>query len=215
MPISYKGNLRQALPGLGMKYQSSHRLMHTKHREKLVTRALKDAGYQIKRATITTVLVNMFRMAAPIVAAARANGESLWDSLSRVQLEIDWARNLPETIFFDLVVRLVEARHEWEKAPQYPFYEYELYNPAVRELVTFLQEIGDYDVNHGSWVLTDAVIFNELARGWDIDEDEYQDVVMQDYNPEANANSDGNEDPTVADIIPPLAKMEIDEEEKL
>jgi hypothetical protein len=229
----HKGQLRAVVPSSGskflsiqnivfdsnpflVKYQSRHRLMHNHRRDKRVTDALKAAGYQITRAAITAVLMNMFQTATPIVAAAHARGEDLWDSLPRVQLELDWARNLPEAIFFELVVCFVEARYEWEKNPVYPFYHSELYNPAVCELVTFLKSIGDYGTNNGSWVLTDAVFFNELARGFSVDEDENEDeyVVMRDYNPDSNEFSDDNEDLKVADLIPPQGQMAIQQEEE-
>ncbi|KAJ8123076.1 hypothetical protein ONZ43_g885 [Nemania bipapillata] len=217
MPTPYKRKLRAALPKSGMKYHSEKKLMHNHRREKRVTDSLKAAGYQITHAAITSVLVDLFRKAAPIVAEAHAQGEALWDSLSRVQTEIDWARNLPEAIFFELVVRFVEARYEWEKNPTYPYYAYELYNPAVVELVKFLASIGDHGANN-SWVLTDAVFFNELARGLDVDEDEDEDTMMMDYNPHGSGFSDENEDPIVGDpivgdIVPPLAQMTIQEEE--
>ncbi|KAJ8133342.1 hypothetical protein O1611_g281 [Lasiodiplodia mahajangana] len=178
MPIIRKYKLRRLVPTSGMKYQSWRKLMHSRRRDKRVADALKAAGYEMKHAVITRVLVNMFRTATPIVAEGRANGEDLWDILPRVQLQIDWARTLPQPVFFELVACFVEARHEWEKAPVYPFDYYELYNPMVLELIKFRKSIGDYGPGGSSWVLVDAVFFNELARGFNIDEDEDDAIAM-------------------------------------
>ncbi|RWA07592.1 hypothetical protein EKO27_g7514 [Xylaria grammica] len=209
----FKAKLRYLVPESGMKYQSSGRVMHHIRRDKRVVDALRAAGYQLTRPVITRVLVNMFQIAAPIVAAGRAEGEDLWDILPRAQREIDWAQNLPEPIVFELFVSLIEARCEWEKNPEYPYYKFELYNPAIRELVAFRTTIGDYGTNNVSWVLTDAVFFDELARGLDIDDDEDEDVVMNDGNLGSDNYEGEVEDPMVADIVPPLAQMNIEQGE--
>ncbi|TGJ82734.1 hypothetical protein E0Z10_g6035 [Xylaria hypoxylon] len=212
MPIQFKGTLRRVMPEAGMKYQSSKRLMHHIRRDKRIGDALQASGYEITRHVITQVLANMFHTATPIVAAGYANGEDLWDMLPRVQRQIDWAQDLPESIVFELFVCLIEARHEWEKKPQYPYYEYRLYNPAVLELVAFRTAIGDYGANHVSWVLTDAVFFNELARGLD-DDDEDEYVTFGDTDNDECQKE--NQDPMVTDVIQPLAQMKIEQDEEL
>ncbi|KAI0814207.1 hypothetical protein GGR55DRAFT_676342 [Xylaria sp. FL0064] len=230
MSMPWKGNLRRALPASGMKYQSTSRLMHSNRRDKRVTDALKAAGYEITRAAITEVLVHMFQIATPIVTGARAENEDLWDVLPRVQSQLDWAHKLPEPIFFELFVCLIEARNKWEEGPKFPYESYELYNKAVLELIEFRKSTGDYGANNGSWILTDALIFGDLAGGVDSDEDEDEDVEMgdtnfnqvdcqeddfeehdfqeEDFNEEDHHEEDG--DPMVADVVPPMAQMQID-----
>ncbi|KAI1271189.1 hypothetical protein F5Y07DRAFT_404675 [Xylaria sp. FL0933] len=239
MSVHWKGNFRRALPASGMKYQSTSRLMHSNRRDKRVTDALKAAGYEITRAAITEVLAHMFQIATPIVTSARAENEDLWDVLPLVQSQLDWAHKLPEPIFFELFVCLIEARHKWEKEPEFPYERYELYNKAVLELIEFRKSTGDYGANSGSWILTDSTLF-DLARGLDSDEDEDEDVEMgdtnlnqetcqqedrQEYECEEKDSEDENfdeeyleeeylqeedGDPMVADVVPPMAQMKID-----
>ncbi|KAI0973786.1 hypothetical protein F4678DRAFT_459273 [Xylaria arbuscula] len=208
MPILSKQNLRYILPKAGMTYQSPHTLMHNKRRDKRVADALRTAGYDITGPTITEVLVHMFQTATPIFTS-RAENEDLWDVLPRVQTQIDWARSLPQAIFFEFFVCFVEARCEWEKNPTYPHYMFDLYDPAVRELVTFRTSVGDSVASHVSWILTDAVFFNELARGLGIDEDEDEDVVMGGSGLDKDFQEEYG-DPTVADVLPPMALMKIE-----
>ncbi len=189
--------------------------MHNQRRDKRVACALKAAGYEITRSAITKVLVHMFQTATPIVTEARAKQEDLWDVLPRVQSQIDWARELPQPIFFELFVGFIEARCEWEKNPEFPYDRYELYNPAVLELIAFRTSVGDCDSNNMSWILTDAVFFNELARGLGIDEDEDEDVMMADSNLDNEGCPAENEDPMVVDVVRPMANMKIEQEEEL
>ncbi|KAI0430906.1 hypothetical protein F5Y09DRAFT_330757 [Xylaria sp. FL1042] len=186
MPVLQKGKLRGALPASGMKYQSSFCLMHNKRRDRRVTHALKAAGYEITCAVITEVLVHMFQIATPI------------------------ASNLPQPIFFEFFVCLIQARCEWEEEPEFPYHRYELYNQAVLELIAFRKSTGDCGANNVSWILTDAVFFNELARGFDIDEDEDEDVMMDDTNLDQEDHQQDNEDPVIADVVPPMAQMKIE-----
>ncbi|KAJ2976435.1 hypothetical protein NUW58_g8086 [Xylaria curta] len=153
----------------------------------------------------------MFRIATPIVTEGHAKGEDLWDLLPRLQTQLDWAQNLPQSIFFEFFVCLIEARHGWERTPTYPYYDYEKYDPAVRELVSFRESIGDYGANNVSWVLNDGVFFNELAGGFTVDEDEGEDVIMGDPNLDTEDCHDHSEDPTIADVVLPLAQMNIEQ----
>ena len=89
---------------------------------------------------------------------------------------------MPEAIFFEMFVFLIEARCEWEKNPTDPYYRYEEYNPAILELIAFRKSVGDGDTIGESWLDTNAVFFNKLAGGFDVDEDEDEDVIMDDPN---------------------------------
>ncbi|KAI1120211.1 hypothetical protein F5Y10DRAFT_283480 [Nemania abortiva] len=206
MPNTWKGKLRGLVPKAGMKYQSDSRLMHHTRRDKRVADALRAAGYEMEHPAITQVLVNLFRTATPLVTEGRANQKDLWESLSLVQLQIDWARGLPGPIFFELFVCFVEARHMWEKEPDDPFYRYEPHNPAVLELITFRESVGNYHADGTSWVLTEAIWFNELARGYDEDED----VAMGDSDCIINEYQDINEDRIVDGVNPPLEQRNIE-----
>ncbi|KAI1291368.1 hypothetical protein F5Y03DRAFT_400730 [Xylaria venustula] len=200
MPILFR-TLRSAVPETG-------KSCTTNDESKRVADALKTAGYDITRPTVSEILVHMFQTATPIFTA-RTENEDLWDVLSRVQSQIYWAQSLPEAIFFEFFVCFVEARCEWEKNPTYPYYMFDLYDPAVRELVAFRTSVGDSIANDGSCILTDAVFFNELARGLGIDEDEDEDVVMSNSSCDKDSLEEhGN--PTVADVVPPLALMKIE-----
>ncbi|KAI0502721.1 hypothetical protein F5B22DRAFT_632282 [Xylaria bambusicola] len=218
---------------MAVKYQAPYRLMHKSRRDKRVFDALKATGHEIKPAILTEVLMQLFKTATPLIKKGRDNGDDLWDILPLVQSEIDWASKVPQAVFFEMFVRLIEARCEWEKNPEYPYYRYDLYNPAVLALIAFRKSVGDHGTVGESWIVTDAVFFNELARGFDIDEDEDEDVVMdgsdcqtkceyhhaenQDYHLEDEDSygndeelQDENQDPTVAVVIPPMVQMKID-----
>ncbi|KAK5625322.1 hypothetical protein RRF57_001038 [Xylaria bambusicola] len=207
--------------------------MHHIRRDTRVADALRATGYDIKLVVLTEVLMHLFKTATPLVIKGRADGEDLWDILPHVQREIDWASKVPKATFFEMFVCLIEARCEWEKNPEYPYYRYELYNPAVLELIAFRESVGDCGTIGESWIVTDAVFFNELAGGLDIDEDEDEDIAMDgsDYQKKCeyyhienrdchrkDENScdddeslqDENQDPTVAVVIPPMAQMKID-----
>ncbi|KAJ3568214.1 hypothetical protein NPX13_g6498 [Xylaria arbuscula] len=184
MSIVFKGKLRLSLPESGMKYESSHRLLHNDRRESRVADALRAAGYEITPASITEVLIHLFKTATPLVVKGRADGEDLWDILPLVQKEIDWASKVPEATFLEMFVCLIEARCQWEKNPVYPFDRYELYNAAVLALIAFRTAVGDCNIVGESWIVTDAVFFNELAEGFDIDDDEDEDVDMNDSDDE-------------------------------
>ncbi|KAI0098066.1 hypothetical protein GGR51DRAFT_565955 [Nemania sp. FL0031] len=214
MPILWKHKLRCLVPKFGMKYSSWNKLMHNRRRDKRVSDALLAAGYKMEGKVITQILVNMFRTATPIVIEGRANGEDLWDILPRVQLQIDWARTLPQPIFFELVVCFVEARHQWEKEPVYPFDYYEMYNPAVLELITFRKAIGDYGPGGSSWVLVDAVFFNELARGFNIDEEEDEETTIINPDCATNKQQGQKEEIAVDDVVVPPGTDEDETEEE-
>ncbi|KAI1176504.1 hypothetical protein F4777DRAFT_597636 [Nemania sp. FL0916] len=219
MPIRDAVRLRAAFPKSGLTYQSPFRVLHHQRRDKQVCDALLAAGYEITGPVITQLLINIFRIATPIVLS-RASGESLWDVLGRVQRQIDWARGLSHTIFFELFTCLIEARYRWEKQPTEPYMNFELYNPAVLELIGFLDDVGDHAWDRrSSWILADAIIFNEMARGLDDDgneddnmDDEVDDIAMQDLN--LDLYEDDDEDELVAGAIPPLARMQISHEEQ-
>ncbi|KAI0117822.1 hypothetical protein GGR51DRAFT_500250 [Nemania sp. FL0031] len=91
-------------------YQSKHRLLHRHRRDALVADALKGAGYQLTKTDIRRAFVPMFQIATPIFIDARAESKSLWDMLSEVKRELDWARALSEAVFLELFTCLVEAR---------------------------------------------------------------------------------------------------------
>ncbi|KAI3321832.1 hypothetical protein HD806DRAFT_523761 [Xylariaceae sp. AK1471] len=186
MPVQLK-TFRSIMPKAGMKYKSLCRVMHSTRRDQRVASSIAAARYELTPTSVSLLLARMFEIAAPIVVESHAKGEDLWDALPWVQHKIDWAERVPQAVFFEFFCCLVEARHEWEKEPTYPFFRYDQYDPAVRALVEFRRAVGDgsrEDKEEGSndvsWVLIDAVFFNDLARGYAIDEDEDEDVEMPD-----------------------------------
>ncbi|KAI1429639.1 hypothetical protein F5Y12DRAFT_415168 [Xylaria sp. FL1777] len=201
-----------------VKYQSEKRLMHNIHREKRVADALQAVGYKMVRRSISHAFADMFRVASPIVSTAHAECVDLWDILPRVQREINWARQLPEAIFFELFTSLIEARCEWQKnlAPSSQSRDNDRF---IHQLDAFRRNVGDCpkEANnrggeHVSWILVDAVFFNELASGLDIDEDEEEDVTMLDVVNTDGAGADKyipDMDKVVARLSPALLRMNI------
>ncbi|KAI1148389.1 hypothetical protein F4825DRAFT_454526 [Nemania diffusa] len=170
MDPSHKATMLKTLcggmPTSGMKYQAGHQIMHRMRRDVQVAQALMVAGYQISPADICRALIPMFQIATPICVDARADGKSLWDMLSEVQQELDWARTLPEA----------------EKSPLPPFFDYANYSALVVELVRFRKAVRDCPQednidcpSYVSWILVDAQIYNELAGGLDEDDEEEED----------------------------------------
>ncbi|KAK5631112.1 hypothetical protein RRF57_006827 [Xylaria bambusicola] len=178
--------LRSAMPTVGMKYQSEKQLMHDVRRDAQVANSLKSVGCEMVRRSVAHNLADMFRVASPIISTAHAKGIDLWDILPLVQREINWTRFLPEPIFFELFTCLIEARHQWQKNLHSPP-PYRGNDRFIHEIDAFRRNVGDYpkDANHrrgkhASWILIDAVFFNELAGGLDIDKDEESHVEAQD-----------------------------------
>ncbi|KAI1108069.1 hypothetical protein F5Y14DRAFT_445764 [Nemania sp. NC0429] len=183
-------------------YASKYLLMHRKRRETRVTQALLDAGFEISTDGLCEAFVPMFQIATPIFIDARAEGQSLWDMLPEVKRELSWARLLPDAVFFEFFTLLVKARFDWEKRPLPPFFNYDQYSSLVLELIRFRKAVGDCPQDDGltssdyvSWILTDAVFYNELAGGWYEDEDE-------------EANEEEAEEPDELDeLVPPMQNM--------
>ncbi|KAI0805866.1 hypothetical protein GGR55DRAFT_653760 [Xylaria sp. FL0064] len=179
--------LRSAMPTTGMKYQSERRLMHHVRRDWRVADSLQSVGYSMERRHISRAFADMFRVAGPIMNTDHARGVDLWDILPKVQKKINWARRLPEAIFFELFTCLIEARHEWQKNAECPPRTPD-HDRFIHEIDAFRRHVGDGPrgpSNRGeeepaSWILVDAVFFNEMAGGFDEDEDE--DVEMKDIN---------------------------------
>lgn len=142
-----------------------------------VTKALVDTGFEISTAGLCEAFVPMFQIATPIFIDARAEGKNLWDMLPEVQKELSWARLVPQAIFLELFTSLVKARHDWEKSPQAPFFDYAEYSSLVLELIRFRKAVGDCpqqddltSSDYSSWIIVDNDFFN-LASGLDEDED--------------------------------------------
>ena len=160
--------------------------MHDVRRENRVLDALESVGCEMVRRSVTHTFADMFRVAGPIVSTKRAKGHDLWDILPFVQCEVNWARKLPEAIFFELFTCLIEARHEWLKNLDSPprFRDNDRF---VYQIDAFRRKVGDCpkEASHrrgerSSWILVDAVFFNELAGGLDVDEDEEEDNGTKD-----------------------------------
>ncbi|KAI0966664.1 hypothetical protein F4678DRAFT_269894 [Xylaria arbuscula] len=135
----------------------------------------------MERCPISGAFTDMFQVAGSIVHNGHWWGFDLWDILPLVQGEINWAQELPEAVFFELFTCLVEARHEWLKtlpSPPRPRY----FNRFIHQMDIFRRRVGDCrcaeDYHKGepvSWILVDAVFFNELASGLELDDDEEYD----------------------------------------
>ncbi|TGJ79377.1 hypothetical protein E0Z10_g9397 [Xylaria hypoxylon] len=160
--------------------------MHDIRRDERVMEALEAAIHRKLYRSVSHAFIEMFRVAGPLVGSAHSQGLDLWDVLPRVQHEINWARNLPQAIFFELFTCLIKARNQWKKNPKLSHFSPENAR-LVREIDAFRRNVGDYPKDasrsgeHVSWILVDAVFFNELARGFDVDEDEGEDVEMQEF----------------------------------
>ncbi|KAI0429529.1 hypothetical protein F5Y09DRAFT_356921 [Xylaria sp. FL1042] len=218
--------LRNAMPTTGMKYQSDERLMHHVRRDWRVADALQSVGYSMERRHMSRAFADMFRVAGSIVSTEHKRGVDLWDILPQVQQKINWARQLPEAIFFELFTCLIEARHEWQKNTERPSRAADS-DRFIHEIDAFRRHVGDgprgaskRGEECASWILVDAVFFNEMAGGLDIDEDEDEDegVEMKDNVDVANvADAKGqkgdkdtlNMDEIVRRITPTTKRMSI------
>ncbi|TRX92239.1 hypothetical protein FHL15_006854 [Xylaria flabelliformis] len=185
-------------------YLGKKRVMSRSYRDKQVCDALKAAGYDLSTAGLRQAFTPMFQIATPVFIDARAKHRDLWDMLATVQQQLDWARLLGFSVFFELFTRLIESRYRWEKRPVYPFFDYHLYNPIVVELVKFRKAVGDcpqedsLDVpDYTSWILTDAEFYNELAGGLD-EEDGGTGMIQPDERD---------------DLIPPMQMMAIEKDD--
>ncbi|KAI3335149.1 hypothetical protein F4824DRAFT_465947 [Ustulina deusta] len=174
----FQASPNTALTPYLVKYKSEKQLTHDVRRDKRVADALEAAGYKMLRRSVSHAFADMFRIASPIVSSAHSQGVSLWDILPLVQGEINWAGRLPEAIFFELFTCLIEARCEWQKNPETSSRPRDT-NQFLCQIDAFRRNVGDCpkEVNHGggehaSWILVDAVFFNELAGGLDLDENE-------------------------------------------
>ncbi|KAJ3578660.1 hypothetical protein NPX13_g1901 [Xylaria arbuscula] len=181
-----RNSLRSVTPNVGMKYQSDSRLMHDVRRDNRVLEALESVGCDLVRRSVTHAFEDMFRVAGPIVGTKHAERIDLWDILPLVQREINWAKKLPEAIFFELFTCLIEARHEWLKNLSSPPRARDN-DRFIHQIDAFRRRVGDCPKetnhrrgDHASWILLDAVFFNELAGGLDLEEDEEEDDAMQD-----------------------------------
>ncbi|KAI1120673.1 hypothetical protein F5Y10DRAFT_272850 [Nemania abortiva] len=180
--------LRKVAPKAGMAYQSQYRIMHRESHDEIVVNALRDAGYQLSAKDFHRAFVPMFQIATPIFINARGTDDDLWDMLEKLEGELDWARAIPNTVFFELFTSLVEA------------------HPLVVELVQPRKAVRDCPQEDGierpdcdSWILTDAVIYNEIAGGFDDDEEEDEGM---------------NEPDKCNGFIPPTEKMTMDPPEE-
>ncbi|RWA12753.1 hypothetical protein EKO27_g2399 [Xylaria grammica] len=221
-PSTVRTHLRSVMPYIGMRCQSEERLMHDVRRDKRVADALEVAIQNKLCRSASHAFFLMFRAADPIVGKAHAQGFDLWDILPSVQRNTYWARELPEAIFFELFTCLVEARHEWLKNAK-PSRRPTEDSSLVRGIDTFRRNVGDcpkgakgYNREDMSWILVDAVFFNELARGFHIDEDEDEDIEMQDIHDGGRAkrdedvsDTDTDIDAAVARVTPRMEQMEI------
>ncbi|KAI1284722.1 hypothetical protein F5Y07DRAFT_393690 [Xylaria sp. FL0933] len=200
------------MPTTGMKYQSERRLMHHVRRDWRVADALQSVGYSMERRHISRAFADMFRVAGPIVSTEHARGVDFWDILPQVQKKINWARRLPEAIFFELFTCLIEARHEWQKNTESPPRTPD-HDRFIHEMDAFRRHVGDGpktprsrdEEEFASWILVDAVFFNEMAGGFDSDEDEDEDVGMKDIKGVADVagtrNVKGDEDTSEMDEL--------------
>ncbi|KAI0534935.1 hypothetical protein GGR58DRAFT_519844 [Xylaria digitata] len=212
-PMASQYYLRAGLPAVGMTYRSGERLMHDTDRDKRVAELLQAAVRQRLYPSINHAFTSMFRVASPLVSKAHSQGLDLWDALPLVQGKIGWARNLPQPIFFELFTCLVEARDAWQRNSKSYSWTCES-DPLVREIDTFRQTVGDgpkspYSRNgeHMSWILVDAVFFNELASGFNINEDEDEDVEMHNSRDVNAIDYFSDTDEEVAKITPPLMRL--------
>ncbi|KAI0525399.1 hypothetical protein F5B22DRAFT_642416 [Xylaria bambusicola] len=178
--------LRGVMPTAGLRYQSEKQLMYDVRRDAQVANSLESTGCQMVRRSVAQTLADMFRVASPIVRTAHMKGVDLWDILPLVQREINWARLLPEATFFELFTCLIGARQHWLKNIHSPPRSRES-DRFIHEIDAFRRNVGDApkDANHRreehtSWILIDAVLFNELAGGLDIDENTEAHVERQD-----------------------------------
>ncbi|KAI1433151.1 hypothetical protein GGR50DRAFT_705686 [Xylaria sp. CBS 124048] len=198
-------NLRRVLPTAGMIYPEGDVLLHSVSRDKKVYRALRATGCRATTSSVQSAFVRMFQLATPICIKGRAEGKSLWDMLPELKGKLDWGRRLAEAVFLGIFTRLVEARHRWEENPLPPFADHSKYSALVLEIMRFLEAVKDCSGNGSrgrptltSWILTDAMIYNELAGGKYLSEDEDGDVEMADANP-----AEG--------LIQPMVRMTLDE----
>ncbi|KAI0392842.1 hypothetical protein F5Y17DRAFT_434903 [Xylariaceae sp. FL0594] len=127
----------------------------------------------------------MFRAATNVFVAAREKNatlddddeeQDLWDMVSTLQAQLPWVQqqHVPEAVFFEFFTCLVKARAEWELNPTYPYDRWDEYDPAILELIKFREAVGDRG-SETSWILTDAIIYNEMADGLGEGEEEEEE----------------------------------------
>ncbi|KAF2970356.1 hypothetical protein GQX73_g3233 [Xylaria multiplex] len=220
-PTTTRSYLRSGLPAMGMTYRSEERLMNDTLRDRRVGEALQAATYQKTHRSVSHAFANMFRVASPIVSKAHSQDLDLWDALPLAQHEISWARNLPQAIFFELFTCLIEARQTWQMNPK-PYSWPSESDPLVCEIDAFRKTVGDGPKNpcschgdHTSWVLVDAVFFNELASGFNINEDEDEDAEMCDARDVSTVQYFSDTDEEVARITPPLMRLGINSRSRM
>jgi hypothetical protein len=141
-------------------------------------------------------------MQTPLTVEARAAGGDSWNVPSDVQRQLDWGSQVPEAVFFELFTALVEARHEWEKKPAYPFFKNEEYDEIVLEPVTFRKAVSDCqqeDQEDGA------------------DDNNSMDAEMARDGGNDNNGDDDEDDTMLWVVIPPFERMAINkpEEEEL
>ncbi|KAI0438438.1 hypothetical protein F4803DRAFT_569628 [Xylaria telfairii] len=184
-PVTGRNRMRDIAPRSGMTYQWENRILHQRRRDAQVANALKNTGYDLSAAGLRRAFIPMFQLATPIFIDGRAEGKDLWDMLSVVQQQLDWARRLGGSVFFELFTCL--------------------YTLLVVQLVQFRKAVGDCPQedslsgpNYESWILADAEVYNVLAGG--IYEDN-EDIERMQHN-------------ECDDLIPQMTRMTIEKSEE-
>ncbi|KAI0490458.1 hypothetical protein F4859DRAFT_520257 [Xylaria cf. heliscus] len=224
-PDPPQSQLRRMMPSAGMIYKSNYQLMHSANREKRIANALEGIGHHLSPECIAHAFTDMFRAAVPLVRAVRAQGLSLWDALPWVQHRLNWARDLPAATFFELFTCLIQARHEWLmgntptpcRGEEGLTREIDVFRVSVGDCSEDVVEGGGAGGEYASWILIDAVFYNDLASGLyegeDEDEDEDEGVESQDAEDEDKDKDDGEEFITdalgvVPEVVPPIKQTE-------
>ncbi|KAI1318863.1 hypothetical protein F5Y16DRAFT_406174 [Xylariaceae sp. FL0255] len=129
--------LKLLIPKNGLKWPRPS-LTSQRNRDKQVVRALKAKG-TLSRPGVHHALTRLFEVALLVFQKDRTRRTESLVSILRIRL--DWARLLPNTVFWEFLVSLLMARYRWESVADHT---YPKDHPScVRALDTFRDAIGD------------------------------------------------------------------------
>ncbi|KAI0159842.1 hypothetical protein GGR57DRAFT_521087 [Xylariaceae sp. FL1272] len=159
---SHPSRIRRQLPSTGMTYRNPQSITTTAFRDIHIWDHLTQQNIDTDKESLQELLREMFQVATTCVGAGRHLDEGgnadLTLLLDDVQSSLDWAEELPSRAFFELFIRLVEARHN-------------LRNPLsdlVTNIIDFRKASHDGQINYraGTMLGRDGITWAEWRPSW-------------------------------------------------
>ncbi|KAI1264000.1 hypothetical protein F5Y18DRAFT_437203 [Xylariaceae sp. FL1019] len=105
-------NLKHFMPKNGVKWQDKPHITKDIRRDESIAEALKSTG-ALNGAGVNRAITQAFEIALPIFKEAQ--GEWTEDTVAQVRLQLDWGRDLTNTVFWAFFRRIIAARVRWER----------------------------------------------------------------------------------------------------